>query len=618
MQGKKRSIIITVLLVLCVTSLVVSAKPKVEGKQKMYFTLVAKANTGIRIDYLMLIKQQLARIGIDLEVIPLSWPEYIGELIVYHNFDLCSIAITGGNRDPDFTGIYNENGSLNLFGYHTDMDYDPKLGTGKNEWYMRQGNLIMPPDSEERVQHYWDWEQYLMDEILPMKPLLAPNNYMAHWSNLQGYNFEDDILQSWGKMNWTGSHAGQISTDEVVIAHPAWSDLNPLFQDDSSSSFISSSVLDQLIRFDSDNSVWPHLAKSWIHLNDTHLRITLREGIKWQSDPDGNFTDEYFDAEDVYFTLFCWSSLFSDTYSTDWIEELKIVDKYTLDIYIDGDSSTPENEPYAPYLTILSYRMLPEHYLNQTQWGYHNKYPDITHLSWYIYATNVFGTGLFELTSFDPNVETILNVFPECWRLNSTITSDPDLDWNRRFGDFSGSMDQLRIRHISDLNVKLAEFEQGRVDIASCSFDQYKRESYEANPDYTVVSKLQPYYLNFIGYNMRPVRPVIGNPDPWPIDPSITVGLAVRKAISYAINVDEINQVVHGGEYIQLYHPIYTSLGIWCNPNIIKYDYDLDKALEYMSDIGGHTSSVVGISLYPLFIISEVLLGAVCLLKRKK
>jgi len=114
MHGKKRTIIFTVLLLLCVSSLVVSAKPKVEGKQKMYFTLVAKANFGIRVDYLMLVKQQVARIGINLDVIGLDWATMVGELIAYRNFDLCYVALTGGGADPDFTGVYDENGSLNL------------------------------------------------------------------------------------------------------------------------------------------------------------------------------------------------------------------------------------------------------------------------------------------------------------------------------------------------------------------------------------------------------------------------------------------------------------------------------------------------------------------------
>ena len=205
-----------------------------------YFTLVCKySGGGVRGDYFNLLDQQLNLIGIDLEIIEQEWPEFVGELIVYHDYDIVYIALTGGGADPDMTGVYNENGSLNLFGYHTDMDYNETLGTGLNEWYMREGLRILPPNSQERINHYWAWEQYLMDEILPCLPTFAPKVYTANWANLNGFNATDGILHSWGKMSWDGTHEEQSSTDEVVISDAPWSDLNPLFQDDTTSSFIS-------------------------------------------------------------------------------------------------------------------------------------------------------------------------------------------------------------------------------------------------------------------------------------------------------------------------------------------------------------------------------------------
>ncbi|MHA1243780.1 MAG: hypothetical protein ACTSP7_04305, partial [Candidatus Heimdallarchaeota archaeon] len=384
-----------------------------------FFTLVFKTNSGgVRPDYGNFLKQHCARIGINLDVIVQDWPTFVGELIAFRNFDICYVSLNGGGADPDFSGVYDENGSLNLFGYHTDMDYDEALGTGKNEWYIRQGNLIMPPDSEERVAHYWDWEQYMMDKILPCQPAFAPKVYTALWSNLEGYNLTDGIMQSWGKMSWDGSHDGQTSTDELVITDAAWSDFNPLFQDDTSSSRISNAVLDPLIYYDSDLSAWPHLAESYSMLNDTTLVVTAREGIKWGNDPDGLFTDEYFDIEDVYFTLYAWKYLSNDQQLYDWIKSMdmnKAENKLT--VYIDGDSSTPENDPYAPFLPSVSLNILPEHYLNQSQDVSGD--PDVTDGSWNTYSTNCFGTDLFEFDTFTEGVETILKVRDDpsdlCW-----------------------------------------------------------------------------------------------------------------------------------------------------------------------------------------------------------
>jgi len=231
----KTLILVGVFITLFVVSSV-GVKPIKTDAAEPVFTLVAKTNGGgVRPDYLNFLKQHLARIRINLDVIVQDWPTFVGELIAFRDFDVCYVSLTGGGADPDFTGVYDENGSLNLFGYHTSMDWDDDKGTGMNEWYMKQGTLIMPPDSEERVQHYWAWQQYFMDKICPMAPTFSPRGYSAQWGNLEGYNYTDGILQSWGKMDFVGSHQGQVSNDELVRVDAAWSDFNPLFQDDTSS-----------------------------------------------------------------------------------------------------------------------------------------------------------------------------------------------------------------------------------------------------------------------------------------------------------------------------------------------------------------------------------------------
>ncbi len=564
-----------------------------------FFTLVFKTvGGGVRPDYGNLLKQHLARIGINVEVSVLDWPSWIS-LFFYTNpyldIDIFYVALSGGGVDPDFTGMYNENGTLNIFGYHTDMDYNETLGTGVNEWYMKQGNLIIPPDSTERVQHYWAWEQYLMDKILPCQPTFAPKVYSIYWSNLNGYNIEKGIKQSWGKMSFTGTHDYQLDNTELVTADAAWSDLNPLFQDDSSSSTISNAILDPLIYYDDDLSVHPHLAENYTFINDTTIEIVCREGIKWQSDYEGNFTNEFFDAEDIYFTLYSWATVSNDVAKYDWIKDMEIVDNMTMRIYIDGDPSTQKNDPYAPALTYLATKILPEHYLNQTQLADGVK-PDITHTSWNTFATHCFGTSLFELGTFTEGVETELDVFDGCWWLNDTIAKT-NMDFVNRFGDFSGGLDTWRIRIIPERQIALLEFDAGKTDIEENTQLPEIRDGMLCSSNFDVQNDTS-FYLGFFGYNMRPNRPFIGNPDPAPGDPSMTVGLAIRKAISYALDREEINAVVHRGEYTITDHPIYKKMGIWCNPNIIQYNHDLDKAREFMAIAG-----------YELVIMASILIG---------
>ncbi|TFG00002.1 MAG: hypothetical protein EU542_08490 [Promethearchaeota archaeon] len=580
--------IISIFLISSITSL----KPTKIESSEPFFTLVAKTNSGgVRPDYLNFLKQHLARIGIDVEVVIQDWPTFVGELIAFRNFDICYVALTGGGVDPDMTGVYNENGSLNLFGYDTSMDYNETLGTGLNEWYMKQGNLIMPPDSEERVQHYWDWEQHLMDNILPCQPSFVPKEYTAMWANLDGYDITKGLKQSWGAMSWDGTHDGQSDTTEIVTTDAAWSDLNPLFSDDTASSNIYGVILDPLIWYDADMTAHPHLAKNWTMLTDTHCRMTLREGIKWQPDPDGNFTNEFFDAEDVFFTISKWCYISCDITEFFWLDKMEIIDQYTIDFYIDGDPNTPNvNEPYAPFLKGFTKHILPEHYLNQTQLA-DGVTPDITHESWDTFATQGFGTSLFEMGAYTEGVETELNVWDDCWWMDETITSDPALDWVNRFGN-KWELDSWRIRIIPEAQNSLLEFEAGRVDIEDVNLFPKKREKFEADPTFEVQSDIK-FYFGFFGYNMRTERENIGSREPCADDPNISKGLAIRKAISYALDREEINNVVHGGEHTITDHPIYLKQGIWCNPNIIRYNNDLEKARYYMELAGFDMNSIV-------------------------
>ena len=231
-------------------------------------------------------------------------------------------------------------------------------------------------------------------------------------------------------------------------------------------------------------------------------------------------------------------------------------------------------------MSTISTSILPEHYLNQTQL-IDNVTPNITHSSWEKFSNHAFGTGLFEIEEYKEDNETILTVRSECWRLNTTLTSDPTLDWENRFGDFSGGLNHLRIRIIPNPQTALIEFEAGKVDIEGISWSPEKRVEYAMNPLIDVQSDVQSSF-GFVGYNMRENRGPIGSRYPCPGNQSITVGLAIRKAISYAIDRVEINNVIHSGAYVIHHTPLFAKMGIWNNPNIIRYDHDLEAAIYYM------------------------------------
>jgi peptide/nickel transport system substrate-binding protein len=386
----------------------------------------------------------------------------------------------------------------------------------------------------------------MMDKLVPMAPLFSPVNYVAYWDNLVGYNLSDGVYQSWGKMSWDGTHPGQIDTTEIVLDDLAWSELNPFFYSDGPSGVIIGLCLDSLIWYDADLTVWPHVAESWTFTDDTTIELTIRDGIKWQDY--GGFTNQE-----------------------------------TLRVHIDGDPGTPEQDPYANVIGDLSTWIVPEHWLNQTQEA-DGVTPDITHASWTDFSTNCWGSDLFEISDFTEGVETVLDVWDDCWMLDAGVDKS-NMDFVNRFGTYDGGLDRIVMRIITDQQTVFLEFEAGKLDLIGLGNFQDKKNQYLADATKVVQQDIR-YFYNWFGFNMRPVRDYIGDTEPTELDPTMNKGLAVRKAIAYALDRVEINDVLHNSENFICDWPIYPKLGIWNNPNIIRYNHDLDKAREYMTRAG--------------------------------
>jgi ABC-type transport system substrate-binding protein len=580
LRKKIRSNLILVLLFTCFFV----AEPKIkESTAEPLLTLFGITGGSTRYyDVLIMISQHLARIGIQLNTQFLDWGIFLQELFVYGNFDVFYIGLTRGEVDPDVSDIYCENGSLNIFGYDITYDWDDELGTGKNEWYLQYGKTIMPPHSEERIQHYWEWQQYFMDKVLLLKPTFLPTRYFASWSNLHGYDANEGLKNSWGKLSWDGFHEGQDSTSEIVFPQAERPELNPFYISLIDRDTIPTFIFDSLLTYDHNIDYYPHLAQDWSFINNTHCRVHLRQGIKWQDDPKGLFTDEYFDADDVIFSYFVWKNISVIGHLFNWLKDIKKVDQYTVDFFIDGDISTPENDNFAPIYGSLAHEILPEHFLNQSQEA-DGITPDVTHESWITFSQQPFGTSLFELDYFN-EIEIVLKLYEDSWWLDPSVDK-ADMNFEERFGNFSSGINKLTLWKIENRDQAIALFLLGKADFVDIGAQYTFVDECQLNPNFEVYDYL-PFSFRFMGYNIRESRQPIGSQEPAPGNPSITKGLALRKAIAYAINRDEITQILYGGERIIQDHPLYQHLGKWLNPNIIRYNFNLDKAREYMAIAG--------------------------------
>jgi ABC-type transport system substrate-binding protein len=587
-KRKRRYLFVTISILFIGSSFLILNNKKVESVDPLFTLNFKTIDEAPYPEYAYLIKQQLKRIGINVEIEIQNWGDFIDSFVVYHDFDIISIGYYANNLRNFFYEIYSENGSANYLGYDTEMDFDESLGTGKNEWYIQEINNYIPPSSQERYELCWEWQNYLMDKILPLLPLFVTEGKMYYYNNLVGYNYQDGLLQSWGKLSWNGLHEGQLSQEEVVYADIVDGIWSPFFYADSpreADYFIIDCIMDSLFWRDSDQTYWPHIVEDWTYLENNHLRLKLREGIKWQSDPENNFTNEYLDAEDIYFSLYCYKNIgvkYSDWF---WLEDFNVVDSYTIDLII-GNDYYPENNLYNNYLDDLSQmNIVPEHYLNQSQL-IDGITPDITHPSWITFIENPFGTGLFKFEQHTQFENTIISVNPESWWLNSSITNDESLNWQNRFGDYSNSPNSLRIRNdlYDSPYEELIEFTKGNIDLYSSN--NYPPDSNWLEDNMIGIQTIPSNFFRFIGFNLRSIRDYIGNQDISEEFPEMTRGLLIRKAIVYAINREEINEVIYGGEARMINYPFSPIFGKWCDPNIMNYCHNLVYAKYFMCAAG--------------------------------
>ncbi|MHA1419564.1 MAG: ABC transporter substrate-binding protein, partial [Candidatus Heimdallarchaeaceae archaeon] len=605
-------------------------------------TLVLKTSGGgVRPDYGLFIAQDLKVLGIKVEVKVEEWTVFIGTLLVTRDFDLGIVGLSGGGASPDMYDVYGEDGSLNMFGINTAMPYGYEC-----ENMMIEGVTIV--DLEERQQHYYDWQQLVMDRIVPILPLYSPRSYVATWANIEGYDGRWGIVDSLPYMEYTGLHEGQVSLTDFNIADANWRGLNPLQTDDTSSSFIFSLMAESIVGWSPDSSPLNNsLVIYWEQIDDFHYKFTMRDGVYWN--PSFNVTDrtassdalnvattplmeglkngevstgtnQQVTAKDAVFTYLAWANplVSEDPSFHRWISDCYVdtKDPLSFHIEIDGNPDTLEIEQYVDFWARLPWEILPEFFLNSsdTTISYTSGGADCTGLyagilyenTWIDYSESAFGCGKYMLDYNIPNSVTVLQASPYWMGIGIKEGTAEDLD-----------IETINVRVIPDISAELAEFKAGYLDWTGLTTFPTERKQMQANPDFNVQSFLTASF-SFMFYNLRRsfISDVVNDEFiTIPGKEEYTKGVALRKAMNYAINRDVMNEEIHDGEYLIANSVLYPFTAYYYYDDIIKYNYDLDASSEWINAIYNITPTSA-----PSLILAVISLGLTSLyiIKKKK
>ena len=322
------------------------------------------------------------------------------------------------------------------------------------------------------------------------------------------------------------------------------------------------------------DEVEPVLAESWEHSDDgLTWTFRLRTDVAWH---DG----QPFTAHDVDFTFnriiynydipatsrpaFHFRVL--DEESGEWEEApmtVTALDDYTVQCVLPV--------PFAPFLRSMGTAIYPKHILEK-------HVDDGTFAATWDINTDpaeIVGTGPFTIGLYVPGERVVMRRNPDYWLRDDAGNSLPYLD---------------EIIHVivPDLETELSIFLAGGSDVHGVLGEELAGlEPLQEEGNFTIHRRGPAFGTTFISFNMNPgSNPETGELYVTPEKLEWFRNRQFRQAVAHSIDKDTIiDEVYHGVGYPQ-WSSISPAAGDFHNPDVRKYEYDLDRANEMLDAIG--------------------------------
>ena len=556
--------------------------------------------------------------------------------------DLDSILDETGGRNLLHPYYYfDENGHWNYFYSWREFPYDVP--------YMVEGmemlnELKNQTNFDTQIASYKEWQEFTLDNILLVLPLIDPKRFIFTWSNLKGLNQQWGISDSLPYMYFEGLHENQRAIDELNL-HESFSyygSLNPvskyIFEDQVYTFF-----MEPLLKLTPDKIPTKRgLIEDWEFIDENHLKFYMRDNLFWSpsyniTNYDGTGTpplmgglkynetsngyNKKVTAYDAVFTLLFHANAENDDYNEflSYVSELYVDPSNNLTFHLKTDfNNIPANRESVKILwEDLQVFCLPEFFLNSTNttltyssggvgtWGL---YEDIWETQeWKTYGVSPFGCGKYNIHYYNPYEKIILNKNP---------------NWHG-IGALDGMSKEITINKIRFLDTSETEgFETGELDIITAHSYYYyaKKELEKFLSDSNFVS-YSTFSGNQYGIVFNLYNDIIGNISNFeyltdPGKENYTKALAVRKAIAYAINRERINEEVFNSTYSLSQSLVSQKYSSWVSDNSL-YDYNLTEAWEWM-EVAGYRQDSLRANMYKTIFSPLVILILVVTLKRTK
>ena len=283
-------------------------------------------------------------------------------------------------------------------------------------------------------------------------------------------------------------------------------------------------LYDTLLKKDSSGKIVANLAASWDQVDDTHIRLHLRDDVKFSN-------GDKMTAEDVVFTIktITTHATTKSTYARFDGENTKAEDEKTVLLVLKQPFAAVYDFLTHPYSSIINKKVYEEIGADK-------------------YGQNPLGTGPYVL---------------EKWTSGSNIL----LKRNDNYWGEKGKSAYINVKIITEQSNRFMELETGGTDIAlSISTNDAKRLAEDKNLQLKTVDS---YQVVFIALNQTKDE---------------TSNLLIRQAMAYATDTKQIASVVYG-EYGSVGNSAMAP-GIPEYQAQTTYEYSVEKAKEKLTEAG--------------------------------
>jgi len=156
------------------------------------FALLTNAGNKIRESMGSQIKQDLSKIGIQVDFTPLAWNTFIDKLSNTLDWDACLIGLTGGLEPNDGANVWSPQGGLHMFNQKPQAGQKPIEGWEVADWENKINELYIQGAQEfdeVKLKAIYGESQQLTQEYLPFIYLVNSYSLSAVRNRFEGIKF---------------------------------------------------------------------------------------------------------------------------------------------------------------------------------------------------------------------------------------------------------------------------------------------------------------------------------------------------------------------------------------------------------------------------------------------